>query len=140
MSQSSHTHLLSTNLNSIVWCSLAWCRMLSDCVVCRCCLRNFSVSFQCLIRLAVTYILLQERRTRTSSISSDSSLPAELRPNQKWFIGGSESQPTAARDRNVTRARCLAAHVLGRSSTAFFESPTIMRRLVQRSQVRSPSR
>ncbi|KAL0841533.1 hypothetical protein ABMA28_015203 [Loxostege sticticalis] len=55
----------------------------------------------------------KERRTRTSSISSDSSLPAELRPNQKWFIGGSESQPTAARDRNVTRARCLAAHVLG---------------------------
>ncbi|XP_063825309.1 TATA-binding protein-associated factor 172 [Ostrinia nubilalis] len=55
----------------------------------------------------------KERRTRTSSVSSDSSLPPELRPNQKWFVGGSESQPAAMRDRNVTRARVLAAHVLG---------------------------
>ncbi|KOB74759.1 Uncharacterized protein OBRU01_03844 [Operophtera brumata] len=46
-----------------------------------------------------------EKRTRTSSLSSDV-LPPEVRPNQKWLLGGSESLPCMARDRNVTRARC----------------------------------
>ncbi|KAJ8729896.1 hypothetical protein PYW07_016934 [Mythimna separata] len=55
----------------------------------------------------------KERRTRTNSQSSECSLPPELRPSQKWFIGGSESQPCAARDRNVMRARCRAAQILG---------------------------
>lgn len=54
----------------------------------------------------------KERRTRTSSLQSEQ-VPAEVRPIQKWFIGGSESQPAVARDRNVTRARCLAADILG---------------------------
>ncbi|KAI8436267.1 hypothetical protein MSG28_004314 [Choristoneura fumiferana] len=53
----------------------------------------------------------KERRTRTNSQSE--SVPPELRPNQKWFLGGSESLPACVRDKNVTRARCLAAEVLG---------------------------
>ncbi|XP_013143480.1 PREDICTED: TATA-binding protein-associated factor 172 [Papilio polytes] len=57
----------------------------------------------------------KERRTRTSSLLSEQ-VPAEVRPIQKWFIGGSESQPAVARDRNVTRARCLAADILGHLS------------------------
>ncbi|XP_045535589.1 TATA-binding protein-associated factor 172 [Papilio machaon] len=57
----------------------------------------------------------KERRTRTTSLQSEQ-VPPEVRPTQKWFIGGSESQPAAARDRNVTRARCLAADILGHLS------------------------
>ncbi|CAD0199538.1 unnamed protein product [Chrysodeixis includens] len=72
-------------------------------------------------RLPVEPMLLlhpppKERRTRTSSQCVEGALPAELRPSQKWFVGGSESQPAALRDRNVTRARCLAADVLGHLS------------------------
>ncbi|XP_026728975.1 TATA-binding protein-associated factor 172 [Trichoplusia ni] len=72
-------------------------------------------------RLPVDPMLLlhpppKERRTRSVSQSSEGSLPPELRPSQKWFVGGSESQPSAARDRNVTRARCLAADILGHLS------------------------
>ncbi|CAK1596473.1 unnamed protein product [Parnassius mnemosyne] len=58
----------------------------------------------------------KERRTRTNSLQQDGDIPAEVRPCQKWFIGGSEAQPAAARDRNVTRARCLAADILGHLS------------------------
>lgn len=70
-------------------------------------------------RLAVDPALLlhpppKERRPRTNSTSLDvTAVPPELRPSQKWFVGGSESQPAATRDRNVTRARCLAADLLG---------------------------
>ncbi|CAB3253146.1 unnamed protein product [Arctia plantaginis] len=70
-------------------------------------------------RLSVDPVLLlhappKERRTRTNSQSLDNlSVPPELRPSQKWYIGGSESQQSALRDRNVPRARCLAADILG---------------------------
>ncbi|XP_075973865.1 histone acetyltransferase 1 [Anticarsia gemmatalis] len=70
-------------------------------------------------RLAVDPALLlhpppKERRTRTSSQSLDNlTVPAELRPSQKWYVGGSDSQQINTRDRNVTRARCLAADILG---------------------------
>ncbi|XP_038211713.1 TATA-binding protein-associated factor 172 [Zerene cesonia] len=37
----------------------------------------------------------------------------EGRPQQKWVVGGSDTQPAALRDANVTRARVLAADVLG---------------------------
>ncbi|KAJ0177413.1 hypothetical protein K1T71_007422 [Dendrolimus kikuchii] len=54
----------------------------------------------------------KERRTRTTSQSLEG-LPPEVRPSQKWYVGGSESQSSCQRDKNVTRARCLAAHILG---------------------------
>ncbi|CAH0723161.1 unnamed protein product, partial [Brenthis ino] len=61
----------------------------------------------------------KERRTRAISGSGDpaaADVPAadgEVRPGQKWFLGGGESQPAALRDANVTRARCLASDMLG---------------------------
>ncbi|XP_068631717.1 TATA-binding protein-associated factor 172 [Battus philenor] len=58
----------------------------------------------------------KERRTRTTSQQQEVGPPPEARPIQKWFIGGSESQPAVTRDRNVTRARCLAADILGHLS------------------------
>ncbi|XP_049869451.1 TATA-binding protein-associated factor 172 isoform X2 [Pectinophora gossypiella] len=59
----------------------------------------------------------KERRVRTNSQSClEGEIPPEGRPSQKWYVGGSESQPAAARDRNVMRARCLAAQVLGHLS------------------------
>ncbi|XP_041978415.1 TATA-binding protein-associated factor 172 [Aricia agestis] len=54
---------------------------------------------------------LKERRTRTSSMDGEEE--GEARGAQKWYVGGSESQPAPVRDRNVTRARCLAADMLG---------------------------
>ncbi|XP_045771755.1 TATA-binding protein-associated factor 172 isoform X2 [Maniola jurtina] len=53
----------------------------------------------------------KERRTRTTS--GPSSTDSEARPGQKWYLGGNESQPVALRDAAVTRARCLAAEILG---------------------------
>ncbi|CAH0750596.1 unnamed protein product [Diatraea saccharalis] len=49
-----------------------------------------------------------ERRVR-----SGQSCEGEARVAQKWYVGGSEAQPCHLRDRNVTRARCLAAQALG---------------------------
>lgn len=54
----------------------------------------------------------RERRARTNS-QSEGGAGVEPRPCHKWYVGGSESQTCAARDRNVMRARCLAAHILG---------------------------
>ncbi|XP_063534218.1 TATA-binding protein-associated factor 172 [Cydia strobilella] len=55
----------------------------------------------------------KEKRAPTKPSQLGEGLPPEVRPNQKWFLGGSESQPTCVRDKNVTRARCLAAEILG---------------------------
>ncbi|CAG4975547.1 unnamed protein product [Colias eurytheme] len=65
----------------------------------------------------------KERRPRsTSQTETDASgegnmnmgdSEGEGRPQQKWVVGGSDTQPAAARDANVTRARVLAANVLG---------------------------
>ncbi|CAK1547449.1 unnamed protein product [Leptosia nina] len=57
----------------------------------------------------------KERRPRTTSQSSlgESEESADTRPPQKWLLGGSETQSGALRERNVTRARVLAAKVLG---------------------------
>ncbi|CAG9584894.1 unnamed protein product [Danaus chrysippus] len=41
---------------------------------------------------------------------------SEPRPSQKWYLGGSESQSATIRDANVTKARCLAAEMLGHLS------------------------
>ncbi|XP_048483011.1 TATA-binding protein-associated factor 172 isoform X2 [Plutella xylostella] len=67
-------------------------------------------------RIAVdTDLLLQpptkERRVRPT-LQGDA-LPPEVRPTAKLYLGGAESQPAAVRERNVTRARCTAADVLG---------------------------
>ncbi|KAG7302724.1 hypothetical protein JYU34_012677 [Plutella xylostella] len=71
-------------------------------------------------RIAVdTDLLLQpptkERRVRPA-LQGDA-LPPEVRPTAKLYLGGAESQPAAVRERNVTRARCTAADVLGRCPT-----------------------
>ncbi|XP_039754002.1 TATA-binding protein-associated factor 172 [Pararge aegeria] len=52
----------------------------------------------------------KERRGRSSGPSGNDDEP---RPGQKWYLGGNESQPAALRDAAVTRARCLAAEILG---------------------------
>ncbi|CAH2106098.1 unnamed protein product [Euphydryas editha] len=66
----------------------------------------------------------KERRVRTTSGSgggggggggaeAPGEAEGELRAAQKWYLGGGESQPAALRDANVTRARVLAAEMLG---------------------------
>nr|XP_026499034.1 TATA-binding protein-associated factor 172 [Vanessa tameamea] len=59
----------------------------------------------------------KERRARATSGSGEALAAeageGELRAGQKWYLGGGESQPAALRDANVTRARCLAADMLG---------------------------
>ncbi|XP_047507448.1 TATA-binding protein-associated factor 172 isoform X2 [Pieris napi] len=57
----------------------------------------------------------KERRPRTTSQSSlgECEESNDTRPSQKWLLGGTETQPGALRERNVTRARVLAAKVLG---------------------------
>ncbi|XP_052740467.1 TATA-binding protein-associated factor 172 [Bicyclus anynana] len=56
----------------------------------------------------------KERRNRAGAgASAEAGVEGEPRPGQKWYLGGSESQPAALRDAAVTRARCLAAEILG---------------------------
>ncbi|XP_045448730.1 TATA-binding protein-associated factor 172 [Melitaea cinxia] len=42
-----------------------------------------------------------------------SEVEGELRAAHKWYLGGGDNQPAALRDANVTRARVLAADMLG---------------------------
>ncbi|RVE45378.1 hypothetical protein evm_009950 [Chilo suppressalis] len=53
---------------------------------------------------------LQERRVRSAQCPETGQEPRVARA---WYIGGGEAQPCALRDRNVTRARCLTARMLG---------------------------
>ena len=66
-------------------------------------------------------IYQQERRIRAVSGSENTienpTTEGEIRPGQKWYIGGGENQPAALRDANVTRARCLASDMLGEELT-----------------------
>ncbi|XP_037872646.2 TATA-binding protein-associated factor 172 isoform X1 [Bombyx mori] len=56
---------------------------------------------------------LKERRTRTSPAEA---VPGEVRAALRWYVGGADTQASAARDKNVSRARCLAADILGHLS------------------------
>ncbi|XP_030026584.2 TATA-binding protein-associated factor 172 isoform X2 [Manduca sexta] len=53
----------------------------------------------------------KERRVRTTSLGG--TVPPEIRATPRWYVGGADTQPAAARDDAVTRARCRAADMLG---------------------------